>query len=345
MSLLRFVAFSVLLSLFCSICQAARPLGFERHALYGVDSAAFADISADELFASYTKVFSLVSYGSTDHGRRLIDIEVHSDQEARRADQLRFSGVWVENVGTFKLDSWLQLGASAADLDEMATLLGDQFIPLDIERYEDERGTKYAVIWQRNRNESKWRWKLDVTYEILTGEEQEGFRIVDFDHFIAESEDDLFHRFDAITVENSGDEFVQSKLIIQYPSAISFDGTAPASANWLTIDPSYQIVDIENVNWDPYQNGGNTVPVATGIQSDPLCFAVVVEVGFGQGSLRADTSTDFLLDVLTRDHVIDVEGGPIDATWGQYDSNFFNNLWTCLYKRASHTSIPRRRDH
>ena len=91
-------------------------------------------------------------------------------------------------------------------------------IPLDIERYKLNGKHRYAVIWQRNVHKSLWYVKTTedgVSMENIRHEEANGFRVVDFDHFKVYDKNYnvlVSENFDAIMVENTGGNYLNSEL-------------------------------------------------------------------------------------------------------------------------------------
>jgi len=234
----KFIPLLLVTTLFSTAELAAQtqaPHGSERLALHveGNDSLKyfasgyFENESSEFVYNNFANVFSLggpSSYANVTD-RRLIDIEVNVTGAEY---DMELSGVWVENDGWFKQESYLSLGLTEQDLMDWQLL--EEFIPLDIERYvigkgdyKNSKEERFAVIWQRNRHKVDWEFMLGVgTDDILRKQNIEGLRVVDFDQFRSyPSMPGVEMFFDAILVENDGQNYLDAEFRIIHSDPLS----------------------------------------------------------------------------------------------------------------------------
>lgn len=139
------------------------PIGFERWTPnYDKDSGAFVGKTFSHVYSNWAT--QLVGPGliqPPQKDKRLIDIEVRYDKKAK---QPLVSGVWVENVGSFRKSSWLIAGVLASELDPLIDYLKKaKLVVRDIERYQRNPKEVYlfALLVEPNPFELEW--------EIFTG--------------------------------------------------------------------------------------------------------------------------------------------------------------------------------
>ena len=203
----------------------APPHGYERLALHSsstYNSGVFEKKSTSFVYDHYANQLNLgtPSNNARVSDKRLIDIEVNISGGSKY--DIELSGIWIENDVYFKQESWLTLGFTAADLVDWP--FKRDLIPLDIERYTQGGGKEYfAVIWQRNRHKVDWEVKLEVNSDDIFRKIDEGYRVVDFDQFRAHFAQPSYvsaQYFDAVLVENSGDNFLDAQWRTVHANAL-----------------------------------------------------------------------------------------------------------------------------
>lgn len=147
---------------------------------------------------------------------RLIDIEISGDEE----QGYLMDGVWVENKGDFKAESWLLHDLSAYDALSLAGF--SDIVILDIEQYAPYWGElgPYAMIVKRNVHEFEYELMLEVTRDVLLAKLALGeWRAIDIDVLyndaLLEPNDHAAWqnvRYNAIVVKNDGGNFKVTRL-------------------------------------------------------------------------------------------------------------------------------------
>jgi hypothetical protein len=197
---------------------------------------------------------------------------------------------------------------SFGDLIDMWNAWEMDIIPLDLERYKLNGTQKYAIIWQRNVHKSRWYVKIEASADNIRLEEYNGFRVVEFDHF--KRVDNNSEKFDAIMVENTGGNYLNSEWTPLLPvDSVHAAENVPEGelAQWFYsyyynfMFPNGSIaVDVENVNsTDPMPWNG-------------LGYAIIVH---NVDACDFGVSIHIILEWFASNQenfgrIIDVEGGP-----------------------------------
>jgi len=303
----------------------AKPLGYERYSLTGIESDVFFERTEKEIYAYWAKPLGI--WGSSGavgvSGKRLIDIEAHVTTKKKK-QTVEYSGVWIQNTGYFKQDSWFQTGVSLDDLIAMHSAYEMDFIPLDIERYKLNGKQQFALIWQRNVHKSRWYYKFEVSHQNIRNEEAKGFRLVDFDHYKLYMPEKGFiaEKFDGIMVENTGGNYLNYEWVILLPVNHSYEwydyAEVKINYSWGFMFPSGSTaVDVEHVSW----GSGGVWPW------DGHGYALVIHnVGACDFSLSNTTSDkqNIIWEVMQPlfGRIIDIEGGD------QSEPYIYGESWT-----------------
>jgi hypothetical protein len=143
--------------------QAQQPLGFERFTVADVATGVDFGLTELEVFEKYAAELPLVGnpnrpiHGQKD--KRLIDIEIRPDGSGLAV--YVYDVVWVQNTGSFQLDSWFLPDLTEQEVKSLERLRGG--VILDIERYPRGSSWRYSVILQRNTDDTPWKLLLDVS--------------------------------------------------------------------------------------------------------------------------------------------------------------------------------------
>jgi len=185
-SLIAAASTAVLLVSSAGVAQAQKPLGFERFTVADVATGVDFGLTELEVFEKYAAELPLVgSPNRPIHGqkdKRLIDIEVRPDGSGLAV--YVYDVVWVQNTGSFQLDSWFLPDLNEQQVKSLESLQG--VVILDIERYPRGKSWRYSVILQRNTDNTPWKLLLHTsTHSILEAMIPPGpppyFRPVDID--------------------------------------------------------------------------------------------------------------------------------------------------------------------
>ncbi len=142
---------------------AIDPIGFERWTPnFNNDSGAFVDKTFSHVYTHWAA--QLVGPGlmaDPQKEKRLIDIEVRFDEKTQKP---LVSGVWIENAGGFRKNSWLVSGVVASEMDPLIEYLKKaRLIIRDLERYQRKANevTVFAMIIEEN--------PFDLDWDVFTG--------------------------------------------------------------------------------------------------------------------------------------------------------------------------------
>ena len=195
----------VLLMLSAGATQAQQPLGFERFTVADVATGVDFGLTELEVFEKYAAELLLVGnpnrpiHGQKD--KRLIDIEIRPDGSGLAV--YVYDVVWVQNTGSFQLDSWFLPDLTEQEVKSLERLQGA--VILDIERYPRGSSWRYSVILQRNTDDTPWKLLLDASiHSIVEAMIPPGpppyFRPVDIDVTTVKDE----NIFDAVLIQRLG---------------------------------------------------------------------------------------------------------------------------------------------
>jgi len=200
-----------------SVCRTSLSeptvLGYERWTQTENLSGAVFQRPPEWYYGIHTDLFKLGSFpdAKPPAPNRLIDIEINKNSDS----EIMMDGLWIENTGDFKADSWLVHGLTAFDLYLINDTI-DEFFFLDVEAYESAHGvpTKYAAILKRNPHKFEKDLLIEVTLEVLIEHlRDDKWRPIDIDvlHNAAlEPSDEIawnIVRYNAVLVENTGANF------------------------------------------------------------------------------------------------------------------------------------------
>jgi hypothetical protein len=206
--------------------QAQQPLGFERFTVADVATGVDFGLTELEVFEKYAAELPLLGnpnrpiHGQKD--KRLIDIEIRPDGSGLAV--YVYDVVWVENTGSFQLDSWFLPDLTEQEVKSLERLQGA--VILDIERYPRGSSWRYSVILQRNTDDTPWKLLLDVSIHTIVEEmippgPPPYFRPVDIDVTTAKDE----NIFDAVLIQRVGVNNVVyvAPLVLQADVSAEFD--------------------------------------------------------------------------------------------------------------------------
>jgi hypothetical protein len=187
------------------VAQAQQPLGFERFTVADVATGVDFGLTELEVFEKYAAELPLVGgpnrplHGQKD--KRLIDIEVRPDGSGLAV--YVYDVVWVQNTGSFQLDSWFLPDLTEQQVKSLERLQGA--VILDIERYPRGSSWRYSVILQRNTDNTPWKLLLDTSiHSLVEAMNPPGpppyFRPVDIDVTTVKDKD----IFDAVLIQRVG---------------------------------------------------------------------------------------------------------------------------------------------
>jgi hypothetical protein len=189
--------------------QAQQPLGFERFTVADVATGVDFGLTELEVFEKYAAELSLVGgpnrplHGQKD--KRLIDIEIRPDGSGLAV--YVYDVVWVQNTGSFQLDSWFLPDLNEQQVKSLENLQGA--VILDIERYPRDSSWRYSVILQRNTDNTPWKLLLDTSiHSLVEAMNPPGpppyFRPVDIDVTTVTVKDKDKQIFDAVLIQRVG---------------------------------------------------------------------------------------------------------------------------------------------
>ncbi len=195
----------VLLMFSAGAAQAQQPLGFERFTVSDVATGVDFGLTELEVFEKYAAELPLLGNpnrpinGQKD--KRLIDIEIRPDGSGLAV--YVYDVVWVQNTGSFQLDSWFLPDLTEQEVKSLERLQGA--VILDIERYPRGSSWRYSVILQRNTDDTPWKLLLDVSMHTIVEEmippgPPPYFRPVDIDVTTVKDE----NIFDAVLIQRVG---------------------------------------------------------------------------------------------------------------------------------------------
>jgi len=195
----------VLLMFSAGAAQAQQPLGFERFTVSDVATGVDFGLTELEVFEKYAAELPLLGnpnrpiHGQKD--KRLIDIEIRPDGSGLAV--YVYDVVWVQNTGSFQLDSWFLPDLTEQEVKSLERLQGA--VILDIERYPRGSSWRYSVILQRNTDDTPWKLLLDVSMHTIVEEmippgPPPYFRPVDIDVTTVKDE----NIFDAVLIQRVG---------------------------------------------------------------------------------------------------------------------------------------------
>jgi hypothetical protein len=213
----------VLLMLSAGAARAQQPLGFERFTVADVATGVDFGLTELEVFEKYAAELPLLGnpnrpiHGQKD--KRLIDIEIRPDGSGLAV--YVYDVVWVQNTGSFQLDSWFLPDLTEQEVKSLERLEG--VVILDIERYPRGSSWRYSVILQRNTDDTPWKLLLDVSIHTIVEEmippgPPPYFRPVDIDVTTAKDE----NIFDAVLIQRVG----VNNVVYVAPLVLQADVTA-----------------------------------------------------------------------------------------------------------------------
>ena len=137
--------------------------------------------------------------------KRLIDIEIRPDGSGLGV--YVYDVVWVQNTGSFQLDSWFLPDLNEQQVKSLENLHGA--VILDIERYPRGSSWRYSVILQRNTDNTPWKLLLDTSiHSLVEAMNPPGpppyFRPVDIDVTTVTVKDKDKQIFDAVLIQRVG---------------------------------------------------------------------------------------------------------------------------------------------
>ncbi|MGE3912246.1 MAG: hypothetical protein AB7K36_22990 [Chloroflexota bacterium] len=237
-----------------ALAAAQPPLGYERWTDPNAESGVDFGLTPAQVFQKYAASFAPGNVPQTHKrkDKRLIDIEIRADGSGLA--NYVYDVVWVEDAGTFKLESWFVPGLTESELKTLPQLASQGIAVLDVERYPDGNSWRYSVILQRNAGRFGWQVLTDASYaQVQTTAERNGLRILDLDYVThgpntcpppnpTPGQACQTATFDAILVADSGSNAVETDLHFNMSAAQISQKYAQG----------YQLVDHEGPAASPY---------------------------------------------------------------------------------------------
>ena len=205
-SLISAASTAVLLVFSAGVAQAQKPLGFERFTVADVATGVDFGLTELEVFDKYAAELPLVGNPNrplhAQKDKRLIDIEVRPDGSGLGV--YVYDVVWVQNTGSFQLDSWFLPDLTEQQVKSLENL--QSAVILDIERYPRGLSWRYSVVVHRNTDNTPWKLLLDTSiHSIVEAMVPPGgppyFRPVDIDVTTTVKDESIF---DAVLIQRVG---------------------------------------------------------------------------------------------------------------------------------------------
>lgn len=227
-------------------CAQAEKAGFEFFDTSHGESHHFQNMPAGMLLSIAPNAGFAGISGASDPEFRIIDIEI--EKAGEKPDSWEFSGILLKNTGKYDRKSWFLWNLTEAEVMDVAKVTG--WLPIDIEhRWYPVSGQdvtqvlRYAIVLAECPEKYEYTVLLDATENQVQQQIRRGNRPIEMDAF----DDSLWtgkpqklcQRFDAVFVENTGNNFVETQ---------AFFATSDALGNLFAL--GYQLIDFEPLGYN-----------------------------------------------------------------------------------------------